>query len=69
MKDRACACCGIAFVAKAEGQIACTFACARLMVARENARTPAYRKAADDAIAEGLELTRINVAALKGPPS
>ncbi len=65
MKDRACASCGLAFEAKAEGQIACTFACARLMVARQNAKTPAVKKAIADALAE----TRANVAAMKGPPS
>ncbi len=65
MKDRACASCGISFEAKAEGQIACTFACARLMVARQNAKTPAMKLAIADALAE----TRANVAAVKGPPS
>ncbi len=45
MKDRACASCGLAFVAKAEGQLACTFKCAKHMQARNEALDTAQRHA------------------------
>ncbi len=64
---RRCRSCDVQFEPRAVGQIACTFACARLMVAREASRTPATKLEAR--ISEALAETRANVAALKGEPS
>lgn len=67
MRDCACASCGLAFEPKAEGQIACSFKCARLMVARESSRTRATERAAaaeKPRIAAALAETRANVAGL-----
>ncbi len=60
---RKCARCRKAFEPRAEGQIACGFTCARLMVPREASRTPATKM--EHRIADALAETRANVAGLK----
>lgn len=77
---RTCKACKLSFEPQAEGQISCSFACARLMVARGHSRTRAATKVASTQadvppgtkprIAAALAETRANIWNLmRGRPS